>query len=189
MKTQIPVLVFLALISPVVCQSLPSSSGYDYNYPSTTLLNVTNPEQMTIDVDTNFKLVLQNASFSHFSVNANSSISFVGSVNGSSAFGEESTISIDCADNTMTSLTVTYTSDNLTVHYKGRRSASSETGGMSWKLTFYRQESRKFLLDMLSNNMSDAGSGASSICTASSCSPLSTSPDFSWNTIESEYDC
>lgn len=76
---------------------------------------------------------------------------------------------IDADDNYANNITVVVAASNVTVYYRGRRYNPKYGGQLEWKATFFAEAYEKFSVDVLTNSLANAGSGLTSICTASNC--------------------
>jgi hypothetical protein len=122
------------------------------------------------EINLPFSIRFQGTSYSKFYVCTNSYITFGGP---STAYTNLNQVPypklfIDAADNVATNLTVSVASNNVTIYYLGRR-YDNTTGVLEWKLTFFGELYERFSLDLISNSLSNAGKGVTSICTASNC--------------------
>ena len=119
-----PTLVLLLILSVAWCEVITyPSSSYDYDYPSTTLLSESSHEDEAFTVNLPFPIRFQGASYSQLSVSSNSYVTFGGS---SRAYSNIEAVAypkilVDATDNYALGLSVTATSENVTVHYLGRR--------------------------------------------------------------------
>ena len=145
-------LLVLALVS---CEVNITTPAYNYNYPTTTLLNVTHYDDVAFCVDLSFSVRFQGASYTRFCVCSNSYVTF-GDNDGLCIFQYIDYVAypkllIDAADNWAYNMIVVTASNNATIHYRGRRLGGS--GLFEWKLTFFAETYEKFSLDIIANNL------------------------------------
>ena len=109
------------------------SSTYDYNYPTTTLLNVTDVYNQAYIIDLPFYIRFQGASHNHLKVSSRSYISFGDTDNQRWEVSANNipSLLIDNNDNIAIELIVLSTSSNVTVHYRGRRAGIHQKGSSS----------------------------------------------------------
>lgn len=67
--------LFLA-VSVAVCEVVVYSSAYGYDYPTTTLLNLTNIDDQVYQITPPFDIRFQAASYNRFYVSSNSFVAF-----------------------------------------------------------------------------------------------------------------
>lgn len=169
MKAQLlPVVTIFLLLSTASCSLNMVDFTFDYDYPNTTLLNVSNIHGQAFRISLNFSFMHAGVSYDYFYICSHSYITFSAShcFDYSDLYSSPSIILIDAANNFASHIIVTSTSENATVDYRGRRWGPDKTGEMQWKLTFYKERFQKFGLDILSNNMLDKGRGEQAICSS-----------------------
>lgn len=165
MNLQIAVTFLSLLFSFGFCEFGTINTTFDYNYPNTTLLDVTDIDDQAYPIDLNFSFAYGGVSHQRFYICSNSYVTFVDEPCTSPAWSMTMPmLFISSMNNFALSIIVTTTSDNATISYRGRRFNQSETGEMFWKLTFFKGDLEKFGLDILSNNMSNKDRGWSDRC-------------------------
>lgn len=160
MKTQVQAAALLLLISSVSSTFTVVNTTFNYDYPTTTLLNVTDIYNQSFPIDLGFSVYIEGTLYDRLYVSSNSSI----------YFGNPSKapiIYINDFENFALNIIVSATPDNVTVYYRGRRQNLSLNGEMAWKCTIFKSPYFwKFGIDIISNTFSNYYEGVGQICPA-----------------------
>jgi hypothetical protein len=113
-------IVFL-LLEMCYCEIVTYPNTRDYNYSSTVVLNISDVDDDTYEINTNFDIYFQNKTYRTFYVSTNSYVIFQDI---SYIYYDRDRLTlpgimIEAQDNIAISLTVKITADNITVYYKG----------------------------------------------------------------------
>lgn len=153
-------MALLLVLSLVSCEVNITTPAYDYNYPATTLRNITSlQDDSAFCIQLSFSVRFQAANYTRLCVCSNSYVTFGGGDAGPCTFNYSTDpipypkLLIDAADNVANNITVVATTVNATIHFRGARYNSTGPGLIEWKLSFFAEAYEKFSLDIISNTL------------------------------------